>query len=196
MPGARKAVGEGAGVAAPSFFVQSHRTQRVHWDLYLEVEGRLLTWVLPKPPVADPHVRRFAIRGPDRDLEYGHFEGVIPLGEPGAGVVMVWDYGTYRPYPPVGLTTAQWLERGLLKLHFSGERLRGLWELVRWRSARAAPETWLLAKLRDRHALPGATGEEEARSVLTGRSFGEIGAEAARGPPTAGPPLLLTARLP
>jgi len=33
----------------------------------------------------------------DQAVEYQNLEGVIAPGEYGAGTVMVWDFGTYKP---------------------------------------------------------------------------------------------------
>ncbi len=166
----------------PSYFVQRHWTKRSHYDLYLELEGRLVSWMLPSAPSPDPRRRRFALRTPDRELDYGRFEGVLPPGEPGAGAIMVWDLGRFEAYPPAGFTADQALLRGLLRLHFHGEKLLGLWEMVRWQVPAGAPETWLLVKLRDRHAVSGGTLEEAAWSAITGRTVEQIVAEAAREP--------------
>ncbi len=157
-----------------SFFVQQHWTGRPHYDLYLELEGRLLGWMLPKPPSPDPRRRAFALRTDDRDLEFGRFEGVLPPGSPGEGLLLAWDLGTYEPYPPAGVPLGLWLDRGALKLHFFGERLRGLWDLVRWTPRRDHAETWVLVKLRDRHAVEGGSFEADARSAITGRTREEI----------------------
>ncbi len=179
---------------APTFVVQEHWTARPHYDLHLEVDGRLVCWMLPKGPSRDPRLRRFALRTPDRELDYGRFEGVIPDGEPGAGVVMVWDMGSYEPYLPAGLSASQGLDRGLLKLHFHGEKLRGLWQMVRWRPTPGSPETWVLVKLRDRHTRAGEDLEGEARSALTGRDHDRILADAkAASPPTTTSALRLPA---
>ena len=164
-----------------SFYVQHHWTRRPHYDLHLEVEGRLIGWMLPKAPAPDPAARRFALRTADRELEFGHFEGVLPPGEPGAGVVMVWDLGTYQPYPPAGLTAEAWIARGLLRLHFHGEKLRGLWEMVRWHHVPGEPETWVLVKLRDRHLAPAGALEADDVSAVTGRNREQIAAEARPG---------------
>ncbi len=157
-----------------SFFVQQHWTGRPHYDLYLELEGRLLGWMLPKPPSPDPRRRAFALRTDDRDLEFGRFEGVLPPGSPGEGVLLAWDLGTYEPYPPAGVPLERWLERGALKLHFFGERLRGLWDLVRWTPRRDHAETWVLVKLHDRHAVEGGSFDADAPSAITGRTREEI----------------------
>lgn len=182
-----------AGTVRPttplSFFVQRHWTDRPHFDLHLELEGRLLGWMLPKAPVPDPQRRSFALRTDDRDLEFGRFEGVLPSGTAGEGVVMVWDLGTYEPYPPAGVPLDRWLERGALKLHFTGERLRGLWDLVRWTPRRDHAETWVLVKLRDRHAVVGGSFPDDDRSAISGRTREEIERAAARAPTsTARPP--------
>ena len=48
---------------------------------------------MPKGPSIDP--AELAIRTKDHPLEYAELEGVIPVGQYGAGTVMVWNTGTY-----------------------------------------------------------------------------------------------------
>lgn len=169
------------GLGAAPFFVQHHTTVRPHYDLYLERQGRLLGWTMRKPPSPDPAVRCFALRTPDRDLTFGRFEGRLPAGAPGEGVVLLWDLGSYEAYLPHGLSEEAWLDRGLLRLHFFGEKLRGLWQFVRWRSPAPSPERWVLLKLRDRHARPASSFEAARWSALTGRLPEEVGGQGSVG---------------
>jgi ATP-dependent DNA ligase len=93
----------------------------------------------------------------DHPFEYGDFEGVIPDGY-GAGVVMLWDRGTWEPdVEDVG----EELRKGDLKMRLDGYKLKGSWVLVRTRGGYGrAPATapgaslddgrsWLLIKHRD-----------------------------------------------
>ena len=137
--------------AGPRYFcVQKHLASRLHYDLRLEHEGELLSWAVPKGPSLDPADKRMAVRTEDHPFDYGDFEGVIPAGY-GAGVVMLWDYGTWTP---AGDDVDGMLARGDLKFDLDGYKLKGSWALVRTRDRAAAPprqrgRNWLLIKHRD-----------------------------------------------
>ncbi len=62
----------------------------------------------------------------DHPIEYGTFEGVIPEGY-GAGVVMLWDVGTWTPETD-DVDAA--LKKGDLKFTLNGYKLKGSWVLV------------------------------------------------------------------
>jgi len=127
------------------FVIQEHQASHLHWDLRLEMDGVLKSWAVPKEPTAEVGVKRLAIQVEDHDLEYADFEGEIEEGQYGAGIVSIWDSGTY-----------DLLRRGERALHFElhGRRLRGPWRLVH--THYPPGNQWLLM------ALEGAEKLEEA----------------------------------
>lgn len=169
--------GEGrSGRAARRFVVQKHAARRTHFDLRLEIDGTLVSWAVPKGPSADPETKRLAVHVEDHPLDYGDFEGAIPQGEYGAGVVIVWDRGRYEP---VGETEdsdealRHGVRQGKLDVVLYGERMRGRWALVRMKG-RESEDNWLLLKKRDVYAEPGDPDglvERYLDSVVSGRSL-------------------------
>ena len=132
------------------FCVQKHLASRLHYDLRLEHNGVLLSWAVPKGPSLDPTHKRMAVQTEDHPTDYGDFEGVIPEGY-GAGIVMLWDYGTWQPQS-ADIDAA--LDRGDLKFTLDGYKLKGSWVLVRTRdragtSPKQPGRSWLLIKHRD-----------------------------------------------
>jgi bifunctional non-homologous end joining protein LigD len=169
----------------PRFVVQKHWARTLHYDFRLEINGRLVSWAVPKGPSRDPKIRRLAIRMPDHPLDYAVFEGTIPSGEYGAGAVMVWDTGPYEPLPPARISPDQWLDQGFLKFILHGHKLRGLWEMVRYRKGAIAKESWLWVKLHDRFVEPGYDPETDPLSALSGRSLEEIRGSEGVPPPSS-----------
>ncbi len=154
----------------PSLFfcVQKHLASHLHYDFRIEHGGVLLSWAVPKGPAVDPSVKRLAMHVEDHPFDYGTFEGVIPSGY-GAGIVMLWDQGTWEP--EVENVEAA-LKKGDLKLRLNGVKLKGSWALVRTRSA--GERSWLLIKHRDEWAGPLDIAEFAPLSVKSGGDFADI----------------------
>jgi bifunctional non-homologous end joining protein LigD len=175
-----KLAAERAKKAAPEkglfFCVQKHLASHLHYDFRLEWKGVLLSWAVPKGPSLDPKTKRLAMHVEDHPIEYGTFEGVIPSGY-GAGIVMLWDQGTWRP--EVDDVDAA-LTKGDLKLTLDGFKLKGSWVLVRtggrWgsKSAGGDARSWLLIKHRDDWAGEVDITEFAPKSVKSDGDFEDI----------------------
>jgi DNA ligase D-like protein (predicted 3'-phosphoesterase) len=161
------------GARDPRFVIQQHAATALHFDFRLEAGGVLKSWAVPKGPSTDPRVKRLAVEVEDHPLDYADFEGVIGSGY-GAGRVIVWDRGTYRPLGDEPVEDA--LTDGHLSFWLEGEKLRGGWTLQR--TSDGAKPQWLLVKRKDETAdarrNPVSTQPE---SVLSGRTLDQLGAD-------------------
>ncbi len=148
------------------FVVQHHLATKDHYDFRLEFEGVLKSWAIPKGPSYNPKDKRLAIEVEDHPYEYRHFEGVIPKGEYGAGPVMIWDEGTWKPLG----NPKEDFKNGTIKFILKGKRLKGKWTLISFK------EDWLLIKEKDGIALFDTIDEFDT-SVKTGKTMDEIRGE-------------------
>jgi bifunctional non-homologous end joining protein LigD len=164
------------------FCVQKHLASHLHYDFRLEHRGVLLSWAVPKGPSLNPKDKRLAMRVEDHPFDYGEFEGVIPEGY-GAGIVMLWDKGTWAPEPGFEDIDAA-LKKGELKLSLTGVKLKGSWVLVRTgggpKSADGESRSWLLIKHRDKWAGAIDVAEKFGKSI---KSFGDFEDILAQGNP-------------
>lgn len=123
------------GVCVLHFVVQEHQSRSRHFDFRLEKDGVFKSWAVPKGLPTEPGIKRLAVQVEDHPLEWGDFEGEIAPGVYGAGIVSVWDRGTYEPHA--------WLP-DRISFTLYGQRLSGRYELIAFR--RAGEREWLIFK--------------------------------------------------
>jgi bifunctional non-homologous end joining protein LigD len=176
------------------FVVQKHDATRLHYDFRLELDGVLKSWAVPKGPSLNPADKRLAVRVEDHPLDYRTFEGTIPAGNYGAGEVIVWDEGTYRPAAAPGAGNGadeirRGLEAGRLNVLLEGHKLKGEFTLIRTRrKGEEEGKNWLLIKRSDEWATDRDVTADD-HSVRSDRRLKDGGARAPRKrgrPPASG----------
>ena len=109
---------------ASIFVVHHHLARREHFDLRLEINGTLWSWAVPKGPSFDQADKRFAAHVESHPIDYAWFEDCIPEGEYGAGAMVIWDRGRWKPHgDPLGS-----FNQGKILFELSGYKLQGLWK--------------------------------------------------------------------
>lgn len=128
--------GDGQTAAEPIFVIQEHHARALHWDFRLERDGVLVSWALPKGLPVDPKVNHLAVHVEDHPFAYKDFEGVIPKGEYGAGLVRIWDHGTYE--------TEKWRPTEVMVV-LHGERTEGRYVL--FPTGAAEDKDWMIHRM-------------------------------------------------
>lgn len=168
-PAAKRSRKSAKTAHALQFCIQKHDATRLHYDFRLELDGALKSWAVPKGPSLDPKAKRLAVHVEDHPLDYATFEGSIPEGHYGAGDVIVWDRGVWIPQGD----PREAYEKGRLKFELQGEKLSGLWNLVRTHMP-GKQEQWFLIKHQDPAARPESeydVVQAEPDSVLSDRTI-------------------------
>lgn len=114
------------------FVVQEHHASHLHYDFRLELDGVLKSWALPKGPPQIAGVKRLAVQVEDHPVDYIDFEGKIPEGNYGAGMVLIWDKGKF---------VLKSRESRAIKFEMRGEKLKGDYVLVKMEG-----KNWLIYK--------------------------------------------------
>lgn len=148
------------------FVVQRHKASRLHYDFRLELDGVLKSWAVPKGPSLNPADKRLAMMVEDHPYDYKDFSGIIPEGNYGAGIVEIWDKGTYSDIEQSDRKTAiknlhKGLKSGDFKFRLQGKKLRGEFVLVKLKKADKDDNSWLLIKHRDEYATDEEYDSEE-----------------------------------
>jgi len=149
------------------FVIQRHAASHLHYDFRLEMEGVLKSWAVPKGPSLNPDDKRLAMMVEDHPFDYRTFEGVIPEGNYGAGIVEIWDEGTYHAIGNEDRKKSEKillgeLKKGSLKFVLNGKKLKGEFALVKIKNNQSAKDNaWLLIKHRDIYATDEAYSSED-----------------------------------
>jgi bifunctional non-homologous end joining protein LigD len=137
------------------FVIQRHLASRLHYDFRLEMDGVLKSWAVPKGPSLNPKDKRLAMMVEDHPFEYRTFEGEIPDGNYGAGIVEIWDEGTYHSLETEDRKKSEKillkeLEEGSIKVVLKGKKVKGEFALVKLKGKEE--NSWLLIKHKDKYA--------------------------------------------
>jgi bifunctional non-homologous end joining protein LigD len=155
----RTGTGTTAAQEGRRFVIHEHHATRLHWDLRLERDGALASWAIPKGLPQAPGENHLAVAVEDHPLEYLDFEAEIPKGQYGAGLVKIWDRGTYE--------CLKWEPRKVeVALH--GERVNARYALFGI-DKDEQPKNWLIHRMdppadADREAMPSKIVPMLARS--------------------------------
>jgi bifunctional non-homologous end joining protein LigD len=147
-----------------SFVVQRHKATQLHYDFRLELDGVLKSWAVPKGPSLNPKDKRLAMMVEDHPYDYKNFAGEIPKGNYGAGIVEIWDEGTYADIDNSSKDIAvkkirAGLKEGNLKFQLFGKKLKGEFALVKLKGNE--DNSWLLIKHNDDYAVDSDYNSEK-----------------------------------
>lgn len=140
------------------FVIQKHAARSLHYDLRLELDGVLLSWALPKGLPKDVDEKHLAIMTEDHPYEYKDFHGVIPKGNYGAGLVEIWDEGTYQTKDAIDKNDIESymrvaIKKGHIHFHLKGKRIDSDYALIKFKTANTK-NSWLIFKVADEKKVP------------------------------------------
>ncbi len=79
-----------------AFVLHRHHASRLHYDLRLEWDGALRSWAVPKGLPHKPGLKRLAVETEPHPVEYLQFDGEIPKGQYGGGMMWIYARGKYE----------------------------------------------------------------------------------------------------
>lgn len=124
------------------FVVQKHQASHLHYDFRLELPDRitqglmvLKSWAVPKGVPTIAGIKHLAVAVEDHPVDYINFQGIIPKGNYGAGIVEIWDKGKFKllEHTPKSL-----------KFELKGKKLKGVYVLAQFTTQK---KNWLVFKI-------------------------------------------------
>ena len=169
------------------FVIHKHKATSLHYDFRLEIGGVMPSWATAKGPTLDNSLKRLALPTTDHEMEYRHFEGVIPEGSYGAGPVMVWDEGYYIPEIEISKGVRkeipdraegekimkEGMDKGEIKFVLHGKKMKGSFALVKTKGW-GPKNSWLLIKHADDHVEKDYDANDHPKSAKSGKTIEEI----------------------
>ncbi len=116
-----------------AFVVHRHHASRLHYDLRLEKDGTLLSWAVPKGMPHRPGIKRLAVETEPHPVEYLQFDGEIPKGQYGGGMMWIYARGKYE-------ITKQ--KKDGFYFHLSSPQMDGEFRMINTK-----PKEWLLERV-------------------------------------------------
>ena len=169
------------------FVIHKHKATSLHYDFRLEINGKMPSWAIAKGPTLDNTLKRLALPTTDHDIDYRHFEGVIPEGSYGAEPVMIWDEGYYIPEIEISKgirkeitdrkegekVMIEGMKKGEIKFVLHGKKLKGSFAMVKTKGW-GPKDSWLLIKHNDAFVKSGWDANDYDFSAKSGKSIEEI----------------------
>jgi len=169
------------------FVIHKHHATSLHYDFRLEIGGVMPSWAIPKGPTLDNTMKRLAMPTTDHDMDYRHFEGVIPQDHYGAGPVMIWDEGYYIPEIEISKgvrkeipnreegekVMEEGLKKGEIKFILHGKKLQGSFALVKTKGW-GPKNSWLLIKHDDTFVEKNYDANDYDFSAVSKKSLAQI----------------------
>ncbi|MCX7916905.1 MAG: 3'-phosphoesterase [bacterium] len=118
------------------FVVQEHFASHHHYDFRIEIDGVLKSWAIPKEIPKKPNDKKLAVEVEDHPIEYANFEGEIPEGVYGAGIVKIWDKGKYNLVHK---------DNKKIEIDLKGKKLKGRYVLLLFKKEKNK-NLWLIFK--------------------------------------------------
>ena len=178
------------------FVIQKHHATNLHYYFRLEIGNVMPSWAIAKGPTLDNMLKRLALSTTDHDINYRHFEGVIPAGLYGAGPVMIWDEGYYIPEIEISPSSVgkkgvrkeildrtegekvmkEGLKKEELKFVLHGKKMKGSFALVKTKGW-GPKNSWLLIKHNDTFVESGYDANDYDFSAVSKKSIAQIAGE-------------------
>jgi len=103
------------------FVVQEHFALHHHFDFRIEMDGVLKSWAVPKGIPEKKGEKHLAVEVEDHPIDYANFEGEIPEGYYGAGIVKIWDKGEYNLIKK---------DKKEIEIELNGEKIKGRYVIL------------------------------------------------------------------